>query len=129
MMLCLLGILVGDIQAYMFETVYLHFIVYGTCHDVARCKRQALVIFLHEFLTVGQSQDTTVTSHCFSNQVGGMTLCRIVECCGMELYEFHITDLTLCTVYHSDTVTCCYIGVGGSGIYGTGSSGCNQRYT
>ena len=79
MMLCLLRILVGHVQTHMVDTVYLHLLVDGTRHDVAGSETQPLVVFLHERLSVGQSQDAAVASHRLCDEVCGMGLLRIIQ--------------------------------------------------
>ena len=70
----LLGILMGDVEAYVVDTVDLHLLVDGTGDDVTGCQREALVIFLHELLTVGQFQDAAIAAHRLGDEVGGVRL-------------------------------------------------------
>ena len=100
----LLGILMGDVETDMIQTVDLHLLINGTCHDVTRCQRQTLIVFLHKLLTVGQFEDTAVAAHRLGDEVGGMGLFRIMEYRGMELHELHVGYRSLGTIHHGDAV-------------------------
>ena len=71
----------------------LHLVVNGTCHDVARGKRETRVVFLHEFLAVHSTEYATVAAHCFRNQER-RTVTRMIKGGGVELYKFHIFHRT-----------------------------------
>ena len=121
-----LWVFVRHIQAYMLYAMYLHLVVYGTCHYVARCQAEALVILLHELLAVGQSQYAAISSHGFGYQVCRMLLFGIVQGGGMELHELHVLHLALGTVHHGYAVARGYFGVCCRGIHGTCAACCHH---
>lgn len=97
----------------------LHFLIDGTCHNVAWCKRKALVILLHKLFAIRQTQNATITTHCLGYEISRVLLTRIKKCCGVELNKLHTLHCGLGTICHSDTIACSNIGICGSGIYGT----------
>ena len=115
----LLRVFVCDIEADVVESVYLHLSVYGTSHNVARCKREAFVVLLHELFAIGQLQYAAVATHCLGDEVGGMRLVRVVEDSGMELHELHVLHLSLGTIDHGYAVACGNGWVRRCGIDGT----------
>ncbi len=67
----LLRVLVGDIEVDVVGTSELHLGVDGTGHDVAGCKRETRVIFLHEFLAVDVLEYGTVATHGLGDEERG----------------------------------------------------------
>ena len=104
MFLCFFRIFVGDVQINMIVSAILHLVVNGTCHDVARGKRETRVVFLHEFLAVHSTEYATVAAHCFRNQER-RTVTRMIKGGGVELHKFHIFHRTFGAVNHSDAVS------------------------
>ena len=128
MLLCFFRVFVGDIQINMVFTALFHFAVDGTCHDVARSKRQTRIIFLHKFLTALVFQHGTVTAHSLSDEEAG-TVARMKEGSGMELNELHIFHCAFGTIYHGDTVAGGYQRIGGIAVNGfTTSSSHNSHF-
>ena len=121
-MLGLLGVLVGDVEADVVEGVNLHLVVDGAGDDVARSERESFVVLLHEFLAVGQTQDAAVAAHGLGDEVGGVGLLRVVEHGGVELHEFHVLDFAFGAVYHSDAVAGGDVGVRRGGVDGARAS-------
>jgi len=99
-----LGILMGDIQAYVVDAVDFHFVVDGACHDVARRQREALVILLHEFLAARQTQDAAIAAHGLGDEIGRMRLAGMVERRRVELDELHVLHFAFGPVDHGDAV-------------------------
>ena len=93
--------------------MYFHFLIDGSCHDIAGCQAQALVVLLHKFFAVGQSQDASIAAHGLGDEVGRMGFAMMIECRGMELHEFHVLNGCLGAISHGYAVTGGYIGVGG----------------
>ena len=119
----LFGILVSDVEAYVVESVLLHLLVDGTCHDVAWSQTQSLVVFLHEALAVGQAQDAAIATHGFGDEEGRMSLAWVEEGCGVELYELHVGHCSLGTIDHSLAVARGDHGVG-SGLIDSSAAAC-----
>ena len=107
----------------MIQTVNLHLLIDGTCHDVARSQAQSLVIFLHEALAVRQTQDATISTHSLGDEEGRMSLSWMIESCRVELYELHIGYGSLGTVNHRLTIAGSDDRVGGSLINSTTTTG------
>ena len=124
----LLGVFMSDIEAHVVESVYLHLLVDCPCHNVAGCKRQALVVFLHKGLAVGQFQYTAISTHGLGDEKGGMCLAWVIQCSGMELHKLHVCHCSLCPIHHCLTVTCGYHGVGGCLIYCTATACAHHRH-
>ena len=121
-MLGLLRIFVGDIEADVIQSMNLHLAVNGASHNIARCQRESFVIFLHELLPVGKTKNAAITSHRLCDEVGWMRFLRVVEDCRMELHELHILHFSLGTIDHSYAVASRDIRVGGGGVNGSSSS-------
>ena len=107
----------------------LHLAVNGSCHDIAWSQRKTLVVFLHEFLTIGQFQYSSITAHCLCDKVSRMCFGWIIKYCRVELHKLHILDYTLCTIYHSNAITSCNVWIRSGGIYGTRTTRCHQCYS
>ena len=125
----LLGILVGDVKAYVIDTVNLHLLIDGAGNDIAGSEREALVVLLHKLLAIRKSQDTTVAAHGLRDKIGGMGLRRIVERSGVELHEFHVLHDTFSTINHRYAIPRCNIRICGGGVDGTRASCCHQGDT
>ncbi len=122
----LFGILVCHVKAYMVKCMNLHFVVDSTCHDVTGSQRQTFIILLHEFLTVGQTQDATITAHRFGDEVGRMRLGRVEQHRRVELHKLHVLHLSFGTINHGDAVARGDVGVGCGGIDGACATCCHQ---
>ena len=109
---CLLRIFMSDVKTHMVESVYLHLLVDCPCHDISRCKRQSLVVFLHKGLSVRQFQYTAISAHCLSDEEGGMRLARMIEGSGMELYKLHVSHCSLGSIHHCLAIAGGYHGIG-----------------
>ena len=72
------------------RTNALHFVVYGSGHNISRGKFAAFVEALHEALTVGQAQNTALTADGFESK---RTL-WVIQTRGVELVELHVCDAT-----------------------------------
>ena len=72
------GIFVCQVKAHIVQSVYLHFVVDGSCHDVSRCKRKAFVVFLHKLLSVWQSKHGSIATHRLGDKESRMCFRRIV---------------------------------------------------
>ena len=94
-----------NVKAHVVDAVYLHLLVDGTRHDVARSQREALVVLLHERLAVRQAQYATVATHRLSDEERRVSLARVIERRRVELYELHISHRTLGTVNHRLAIT------------------------
>ena len=106
----------------MVNAVNLHLFVDGTCHDVTRSQRESLVVFLHETLSVGQTQDASVAAHGLGDEVGGMRLVGVMQHRGMELYELHVGHRSLGAIHHGDAVARSDDGVRGCQVHGSATS-------
>ena len=109
----------GDVKANMVDTVNLHLVVDGTCHNVAWCQTQSLVIFLHEFLTCRQAENTSVAAHRLGDEVSRMGFAWVIEGGRVELHEFHVLHLALGTIDHGNAVARGDIWIGSRGIHST----------
>ena len=118
----LVGILVGDVETDVVDTVDLHLLIDGTGHDIARSEREALVVLLHEGFAIGQLKDAAIAAHGLGDEVGGMRLLGIVEHRGVELHKLHIGHRTLGAIHHGDTVARSDDGVGGGEIDGSATA-------
>ncbi len=58
---------VSAIQIHMLCTCTLHFIIDGTCNNITRCQIFSCIVALHEGFAIFITQNTTITSHCFSD--------------------------------------------------------------
>ena len=124
----LLGVLVGHVEADVVEGVNLHLVVDGAGHDVARSQREAFVILLHELLAVGQAQDAAIAAHGLGDEVGRMGLGRVVEHGGVELHELHVLHLALGAIDHGDAVARGDVGVGGGLVDGSRAARGHERH-
>ena len=124
---CLCRVFMRHVEADMVQTVNLHLLVDGACHDVARSQREAFVVFLHERLAVGQTQDASVATHGLGDEEGGMRLSGREERCGMELHELHVLHRSLGTVDHRLAVARSDDGVGCRLVDGTATTSTHQR--
>ena len=73
-----LGVLVGDVQTDMIQSVNLHLLVDSASHNITGCQTEALVVLLHERLAIGQFQDAAIATHGLGDEIGGVCLVRIV---------------------------------------------------
>ena len=112
----------------MVQTVNLHLVIDSTSYDITWSQTQTRVVFLHKLFTIRQTQDTSVTTHRFGNQIGRMRLSGMEKCCRMELHELHIFDDSFGTIHHRYSVTGSYIRICGGGIDCSGSTGSHQRH-
>jgi len=115
-------VLMGDVQTDMVQTVDLHLLVDGSCHDVAGGQREAFVVFLHEGLAIGQFQDAAIAAHGLGNEVGGMRLLGVVEHRRVELYEFHVGHCSLGAIDHGDAVAGGDDGIRGGQVDGSATT-------
>ena len=127
-LLSLLCILVCDVKAHMVKGMNLHLVVDGTSHDVTRSKTETLIIFLHELLTIRQTENTSVTTHGLCYEIGRVSLLWVEQYRWVELYKLHVLHLTLGTINHGYTVTCGDAWVGCCLIDGTSTTSCHKRY-
>ena len=118
----LFRIFMGYIQIYMIFSSLFHLTVDGTGYNVSGGKRQARVIFLHEFFSIQVFEYSSVSAHGFRNQETG-AVARMIQGCRMELDKFHILDNSLGTVYHGNSIAGCHQRIGGMGVYGLTTSG------
>ena len=128
MVTSLLCILVCHVQTDMVNAVNLHLLVDSSCHNVAWSQRQALVIFLHEGLAIGQFQYTTIATHRLRDEVGGVSLVRIMQYGRVELYKLHISHRSFGSVHHGNTIARGNHGVGSGQINGSTSSRTDNRH-
>ena len=126
-MLGLFGIFVGHIEADMVDRMDLHLVIDRPSDDVTRRKTETRIVFLHKLLAVGQTQDTSVPTHGFGDEVGWMGLGGVEEARRMELHKLHVLDQSLGAIDHGDAVSGCDLGVGGGGIDSTRSAGSHER--
>ena len=112
----LFGVFVGNIEADMVKTVNLHLVVNGTCHNIARRKREACIVFLHKLLAIRQAENTSVATHRLSNEVSRVRLGWVIQGSWVELHKLHVFDEPFGTIDHRDAVARRHIRVGGSGI-------------
>ena len=115
--------LMGHVKTDVVQSVYLHLLVYGACHDVTWCERQPFVVFLHEGLAVGQFQYAAIASHRLGDEVGRVCLFRIMQYGGVKLHELHICHRTFGAIDHGDTIASGYHGVRRGEIYRSASTG------
>ena len=111
----------------MVQSVNLHLLIDGACHNVARRQTEALVVLFHERLAIGQLQHGTIAAHSLRDEVGRMCLVGIVKHSGMELYKLHVSHRTLGTIDHSDAVARSNDRVGGCQIDGTTATRTHHR--
>ena len=124
----LLSVLVRHVEAHMVYAVYLHLLVYGTRHYVARCQGEALVILLHESLARRQAQYAAIASHRLRYEIGRMRLAGVVERRGVKLHKLHVSHRTLRSVHHSHAVARSYYGVRRCLIHGSASPSTHHRH-
>ena|SRR5690554_1808955 len=124
---CLIGILMGHVQIHVLFTPLLHLRVNGTGHDITRCQRTSLVVFMHKLFPIQRFEFPPVSSHRFGDQerrpCSGM-----IECRGVELHELHPFHFSFCTCYHSNPVTCRHSRVGRSLVHRSNATGSHQRH-
>ena len=111
----------------MVQSVNLHLLIDGTCHDITWSQRQTLVIFLHEALAIRQTQDAAIATHSLRNQEGRMCLAWRVERCGVKLHKLHVGHRTLGTIDHSLTITSSDDRIRGGLIHSTTTACTHQR--
>ena len=112
----------------MIESMNLHLIIYCSGYYVARCQAESLVIFLHEFLAVRQSQNATITSHSLCDEVCRVSFLRVVKNSWVELHKLHVFYLSLGTINHSYAVACGNGRIGSSSIDGSCATCCHKCY-
>ena len=115
------GVFVSNVEENVVGTVEFHFRVDRAGHDIPGGEGKAGVIFMHEFLAVEVTEDSTISTHSFSNEERG-AVAGVIKCGWMELYELHVADCSLSPIDHSDSVAGCYEGVGGCSIDGADSA-------
>ena len=120
-------ILVRNVQAHVVDAVNFHLLVDGACHNVARCERQAFVVFLHEFGSVRQAQNAAVAAHGFGDEKGGVGFAGVIERGGVELHKLHVFHRGFGAIGHGNAVAGGYVGVGGGGVNGSAASGGHHR--
>ena len=127
MMLGFFRILMRHIKAHMIDSMNFHLVINRTCYNVTRGERKTRIIFLHKLLAVGQTQDASVSTHSFGNEVCRMRLFGIKQTRRMELNKLHIFYYTFSTIDHRYTITSSYLGVRRSCINCTCTTRCHQR--
>ena len=60
---------------------------------------------MHKLLAVKVSQHCSVAAHSLRDEER-RAVAGIVECCGVELYEFHVADCAFGAIDHCDAVAC-----------------------
>ena len=103
MLLGLLSRLVGYIQIDIVTTGNLHLCINAASHNVTWSERAALVILVHELLTLLVTQNSAVASHRLGNKERRV-VSRVIEACRVELHKLHILDQTLGAIHHGDAV-------------------------
>ena len=111
----------------MVDTMELHLIIYSARNDIAWRERESFVVFMHKLLSVGQSEDATVSSHRLGDEVGRVRFSRVIQCRGVELYELHSLYFAFGAIYHCDAIASGDVRVGGRGIDRTSAAGSHQR--
>ena len=124
----LFRVFVGHVEAHMVDSVHLHLLVDGPCHDVARGQREPLVIFLHERLARGQSQNAAIATHGFGDEEGRMGFALMEESRGVELHKLHVGHGALGPVDHRLAVACGHDRIGGGLVDGTASARTHHRH-
>ena len=117
-----------NVEANVVDAVYLHLLVDGARHDVARSQRETLVVLLHERLAVRQAQYAAVATHRLSDEERGVSLARMVERRGVELHELHVLHRALGTIYHRLAVARSDDGVGCGLVDGAAAARAHQRH-
>ena len=111
----------------MVYAAILHLPINRTGYDVARRKTQALIIFLHKLLTVGQAQDAAVAAHSLRYQESRMRFFRMIERRRVKLHKLHILYRRLSAISHRNAVARGNIRIGGRSINRTYAAGGNDR--
>jgi hypothetical protein len=65
----------------------------------------------HKASAIGQLEQTTLTTHCFSNQE--CSIAGVIQARWMKLNKLHIAHAATCTPGHSDTVACSGVRIAG----------------
>lgn len=124
---CFVGVNMGDVEKDAFVSCFFHFGVDGPGNNVPGGEVFAFVVFVHEALAVFEPENAAKTSDCFGDEEG---VCFGVEKGGrVKLDEFHVGDLCSGPVAHGNTVSGCYVGVGGVGIDVAEPAGCQHGDT
>ena len=126
MMFCFLRIFMRYIQADMVDCMNLHLIIDSSCNDVSWCERKTWVVFVHEFFTIRQTQNTAVTAHGFRNEVSRVCLAWVIKAGRVELHKFHIFDDTFGAMNHCYPVSGSNLRIRGCGINRACASGCHK---
>ena len=121
-MLGLLRVFMGDVEADVVEAVYLHLAVDSAGYDVAGSEGEPFVVLLHELLAVGQAENAAVAAHRLRDEVGRMRFLRVVEHSRMELHELHVLHLPLGAIDHGYAVAGSDVRVRRGGIDGSCAS-------
>src|SRR5688572_1894956 len=100
----------------MLRTGDLHFIVYGSCHDIPWCQVLPLVISFHEGFTFDVAQYATISSDSLGDQKSLASFTCFVQSRGMKLDKLHILNPALCPVHHGNSIACSYIRICSSTI-------------
>ena len=103
-LLCLSGIFMSHIQTDVIQSVYLHFLIYGTCYDITWGQRQSLVVLLHKLFAIWQFQDTAIATHSLCDEVGWMSLFWVMEYCWVELYKLHVGHCSFGAINHRNAI-------------------------
>src|SRR5690554_455631 len=98
------GVFVGYVEVNILIAGGFEFVVDGPCHNVAGRQVFALVVLMHEFLSVLAPQNAAVAAHGFGNEEGG-AFGGVVQRGGVKLDELHIFDLSLGAVNRSEEHT------------------------
>ena len=125
-LLSLLGVFVCDVEIHMVFATHLHFIVDGTCHNVAWSEREARVVLLHELLAVERAEHSSVATHSLGDEER-RTVAWVIKGSRVELNELHILNCSLGAIYHGNAVACSHKRIGGGAIHGTHASGSHER--
>ena len=122
-----LRVFVRHVQVNVVLAALLHFVVDGACHDVARGKRQARVILLHELLAVQRAEHGAIAAHGFGDEERG-AVARMIQGRGVKLDELHVFHRSLGTVDHGNAVARSHQRVGGVQIYGFAATGSHDSH-
>src|SRR5450432_1584166 len=70
--------------------------------DVSWCKLSPRIVARHEGIAIDGPEDSTLSTNCLRDEERPPI--RVIQCCGMELDEFHICHGRTCAPGHCDTV-------------------------
>ncbi len=129
MVLGLLRVFHRHVEANVVNAMYLHLVVYCSCHYVAWREREAWVIFLHELRSVGQLEHGSISTHGLGDEEGRVSLGWVVEHGGVKLHELHVLNRGLGAIGHRYAVASGYFRVRRGGIHGSGAASGHERDT